>query len=94
MKLLRNRKTGATFPYNKGLLRNKDMEPYEGEIEITEINPASQDTGATSDNGIIISRATKAELIKFAFENYGITIEDSLTVPEIREQIKRLQEEE
>lgn len=92
MKKLINRKTKAVFPFSKGLLRNKDMEPYDDSSEFAKALEA-QPSGASSDNGIIISRATKGELIQYAMSNHGIQIEDSLTVPQIREQVKRLDEE-
>jgi hypothetical protein len=92
MKKLINRKTKAIFPYNKGLLKNKDMEPYDDESEFAQAQE-QEPSGASSENGIIISRATKSELIKYAMDAHGIQIEDDLTVPQIREQVKKLEEE-
>lgn len=92
MKKLINRKTKAIFPYNKGLLKNKDMEPYDDESEFAQAQE-QEPSGASSENGIIISRAKKGELIKYALDNYGVQIEDSQTVPQIREQVERLEEE-
>lgn len=92
-KLLINSKTKVVFPYHALLAKNKDIVPYNeevhGKLGTEELEPSD----AASPNGsIIISRARKDELINFAFENYGIQIEDDLTVAEIREQVKRLVE--
>ena len=93
MQMLINRKTKAVFPFSKMLAKHKDMEPYDKDSDFAKAL-AEKDSGASSDNGgIIISRANKGELLKYAFETYGIQLEDSLTVKEIREQLKRLDEE-
>lgn len=105
MKLLRNRKTGVVFPFHPLLAKNKNMEPCNasGESAFEEVDAtqpvqgsgqAAPEPSALSDNGIVISRASKAELLKFAFDNYGEELDESLKVPELREEVKRLIESE
>ena len=88
-KYLRNRKTGVVFPFHKGLVKNKDMEPYDealGDIaEEAVIDPSSE--------AFDISKAKKPELLAFAANEFGVQLEDSLTVKELRAQIKTLSEE-
>lgn len=102
MKFLRNRKTGVVFPYHRLLAKNRNMEPCDknGESAFEEVD-ATQPTETTetpapavSDNGIVISRASKAELLKFAYDNYGVELDEGLKVPELREKIKELAEAE
>lgn len=90
-KLLINRKTKAVFPFHPLLLKNnRNLEPYDEQA--TEDDIPAGDTGADSgaSEGIILSKAKRHELIKFAMDNFSIQIEDDQTVPEIREQIQRL----
>lgn len=49
---------------------------------------------AVTDNGIVISRANKGDLIAFALKHYGVQLEDNQTVPELREQVKKLIEKD
>lgn len=92
-KLLINKKTKVIFPYHELLVKNKDIVPYDEEVfGALGSTKEPEPTGATSSNGIIISRANKAELIEFAYTNFGVVIEDDQTVPVIREQVKRLVE--
>lgn len=88
MKMLRNVKTGAVFPFHPLLAKNKDMEPYEQgqDDEIIDIG------GSKGSGGIIIEKATKAELIDFAAVNYGAEIDKGQGVAEIREQVRKLVE--
>jgi hypothetical protein len=90
MKMLRNVKTGATFLFHPLLAKNKDMEPYEQdqEDEIIEIG------GSKSSGGIIIDKATKAELIDFAAVNYGVEIDKGQGVADIRAQVRKLVEDD
>lgn len=92
MKLLRNVKTGAVFPFHAQLARNKDMEPYESGQEdvIHEIGGSS----ASSSQGIIIDKASKPELIKFAADNYGEDIDRNLSLTAIRSTVRALIEGE
>ncbi|WP_328186905.1 hypothetical protein [Marinobacter sp. OP 3.4] len=102
MKFLRNRKTGVVFPYHPLLAKNTDMEPcsQNGQSAFEEVDatgPAtveSPSAPAVSDNGIVISRASKAELLKFAYENFGVEMDESLKVPELRDEVKKLVESE
>lgn len=102
-KFLRNRKTKVVFPFHPGLLRNKDMEPYGGDVveetEITEISmPKEEPTqalempevGSEAPMSIDISKAKKTELIDFAINNFGVQLEDDLTLNELRKQVKTL----
>lgn len=98
MKFLRNRKTGVVFPYHPLLTKNKDMEPCDKggksafeEVDATEPARAEeQPAPAVSENGIVLSRASKADLLKFAYDNYGVELDESLKVPELRDEVKRL----
>ena len=93
MKLLKNKVTGAVFPFHKGLLKNKNIIPYDEEFE--EIGGIEEESsGASSENGLIIGKAKKAELIKFAAENYGVQLNSKDSIEELRQQVTNLVEED
>ncbi|WP_417518731.1 hypothetical protein [Marinobacter sp.] len=100
MKFLRNRKTGVVFPDHPKLRENKNMEPCnaDGESAFETVDapvaPAAPAEPAASANGIVLSKATKAEMIAFALENFGVRLEDSQTAAELREQVKTLIDDE
>lgn len=105
-KLLRNRKTGASFPYSEKLAKNPDMElvgaNFEEHIVDTTIQkpPAvaldtpDPEPQATSTDSIVLSRASKQEMIDYAKANYGVDLDPSETNAVMREQLKTLIEEE
>lgn len=96
MKFLRNRNSGVVFPDHPKLRENKNMEPCNADgrsaFETVEapIAPTAPAAPAASANGIVLSKATKAEMIAFAYENFGVQLEDSQTAAELREQVKTL----
>lgn len=95
-KYLKNSKTGAIFPFHKGLLRNKNMEPYDGDPKAKATDEEIADEVIESQpqsNQFSVSRASKQQLLDYAANEYGVQLEDSLTVKELREQVKNLQEE-
>lgn len=104
MKYLKNRNSGAVFPFHETLLRNKNMEPctQDGKSLVEEVEAAAApdqqpgeadrpETATMSDDiELFIDKAKKSELIKFAQDNFGVTIENDQGVADVRLQVKKL----
>lgn len=72
-----------------------DEDKIEAGLESVPVSDTETDTSATaapakSENGIIIDKATKKDLLAFAKEEFGVTLEDSLKVGELRKEVKAL----
>lgn len=95
MKYLKNSKTGVVFPYSPKLAKNRHMEPCnkDGRSAFEEVDATGGEGGAT-DNGIVISKAKAPELVKFAFDNFGVELDPEDKVTELRKQVQTLVENE
>ncbi|KZZ72407.1 hypothetical protein A3765_28495 [Oleiphilus sp. HI0130] len=89
-KRLQNKKTKAIFPYHPQLAKNPDMLPY-GQIDDVDVEDSAN---APAEKSFQLSKANKETLIEYALNNFGVKLEDSQTVKELREQVKQLIDEQ
>lgn len=61
-----------------------DPEPEAGLTD-----PAAE--AVTDNGGIIISRATKPQLIDYAKRYHGVDLDESMTVPQLRDEVRALE---
>lgn len=85
-KFLKNRKTGAKFPFHPRLMKNKDMVPCEDvetETEAVVITTEENPSEPVFD----VATATKAQLIEYALQTHGVQLSDRDKADDLRKQV-------
>lgn len=92
-RMLYNRKNGVTLPYSKALLKNNPEVvelTEEGDDPIEEVDATEQQAPAYNGESIIVEKATKQELVDFAANHYGESLNKRDAIETLREQVRNL----
>lgn len=105
---LQNVNTGAIFTWTPALAMRTDMRPYRegdedymptpeemGEQEEMVTDETAGENEQEGDPGDYrpVSRMTKPELTDFAQQAFGVTLDQGLSAPAMRQKVKELQEQ-